>query len=112
MSGYDGNARSGFQITRNISSDEFDVDKIMGEILPRPKDWSMTISSNFPAPGHPDGDHTTKALEIGTTMCVDGSGFYHQIVPVTKMYVKDEVMYVEGTVFLSENEETQETNNE
>lgn len=58
----------------------------------------FTLKTSVPAPGHEDGDYTDEFLECGTTMSFRAEGMGADRVPVTRAYVADEVLHLEGEV--------------
>lgn len=52
--------------------------------------------TNVPAPGFEDRDHTEEFLECGTNININGEGWGMDNVPITKAYVKDEVLYMQA----------------
>lgn len=59
----------------------------------------LKLTTKVPAPGMDDMDWTEPFLERGTTMDPKGEGWgVSEPLPITKAWVKDEVLYMQAEV--------------
>lgn len=69
------------------------------DAMPTPPPAPIKVTGQAPAPGKPDMDWTEPFLERGTTFSLTGA-MQSDPIPVERAWVKDEVLYFEGTVTL------------